>query len=104
MATALLNPRHRKFCQLFVKFWQEQWALGVKNPRVGRLATLAAGYGGKSWSETNAVQTADVLYNRLVKKPEILNYLRELGLERDGRRWRKVESGQGGSAEAPGRP
>lgn len=88
----VLKPQHKKFCEVFAKLWHQQKQAGVQNPRVGRLAALAAGYGKNSWSESNAIQTADVVFNQLTKRRDVLQYLRELGFERDGRFWRQIEA------------
>ena len=90
MNALLKNPRAREFADTFVRLWREKKAEGVQNPRVGRLAAMMAGYGRTSWCESNAIQTADVMYNKLLKRPEVTDYIRELGLERIGRQWREI--------------
>lgn len=82
--------RVRNFCRTLVRLWKEQHALGVAEPMVGRDAAIFVGYGGKSWSSKKTIQAADVMYNKLTKKPDVLEYIRELGLERDGRGWKEV--------------
>jgi hypothetical protein len=91
MFNASIHPNHKRFAETFVRLWRDQKARGVLNPRVGRLAALASGYGNTSWCEGNAIQTADVMFNKLVKRPEIVQYIRELGLERVGRQWREID-------------
>lgn len=86
-----LHPNHKRFAEIFARLWKEQRTKGVKNPRVGRMAAMMAGYGAQSWNETNAVLTADVMFNKLVKRQDVLQYLRELGIERIGRQWREVD-------------
>lgn len=91
-ACEVKNPRAKRFCEIFVRLWLQQWESGIENPRVGRQAAMIAGYGGRSWNEVRAPQAADVMFNKLVKRPEVVNYIRELGLERDGRYWRAIQT------------
>ena len=70
-----------------MRLYREQKAAGVKRPRVGRMAALAAGYGQGSWCESNAIQTADVMFCQLIKRQDVRDYLKEQGFERIGRDW-----------------
>lgn len=83
-----MNQRAKKFCEAFAQLFKHQRANGIENPRVGRAAAQAAGYGESSWCPRNAVLTADVMYSKLMKKSTVLDYLKELGLKRDEQgRW-----------------
>lgn len=90
MLTGKKHARIRRFVEIFVTLWKQQKALGVKNPKVGRQAALLAGYGGKSWSELKRWQAADCMFSRLTKRDDVLQLIREQGLERNGRLWREV--------------
>jgi hypothetical protein len=90
-----MHARAKKFCENFVRLWREERAKGASRPRVGRQAALLAGYGGKSWNERNTILAADQMYNRLVKRPDVIATLKELGLERTGEDWTDItEAGQ----------
>ncbi len=91
-AIELKNPRARAFCNVFVSLWRAQRAIGIEFPRVGRQAAMSAGYGATSWNPIRSLQAADVMYNKLLKQAPVIAYLKELGLERDGRKWREAES------------
>lgn len=92
MEAVVKNERHQAFCDIFLRLFREQRAQGVENPRVGRLAAMTAGYGQESWCPSNSIQTADVMFNKLTKRPDVLEYLRGKGLERVGRQWREVQT------------
>jgi hypothetical protein len=94
MNACLKNPRAKQFAEIFVRLWLEKRAQGVQNPRVGRVAAMMAGYGQGSWCQSNAIQTADVMFNKLVKRSDVMEYIRELGLERIGRQWRPVQQSE----------
>ena len=85
-----MYPKAKLFAESFVRLWRQQRAAGIKNPRVGRLAALTAGYGQNSWCEERSVQAADMMVNKLLRRPDVLAYIYELGLERDGRHWRDL--------------
>lgn len=87
---AFTSRRHYEFAEAFVRLWRQKRAEGIERPRVGRLAALAAGYGEGSWCATNAIQTADQMVNRLLKRPEVLARIQQLGLERVNGEWREA--------------
>lgn len=87
-----LSRRAYDFAHNFVRMWKQKRAAGVRVPRVGRLAALAAGYGRGSWCQRNAELAADQMVVRLLKQPEVLALIHELGLERIDGEWREVRS------------
>lgn len=88
----LQNPRARVFCDVFVSLWRQHRATGIENPRVGRIAAMTAGYGARSWTPLRSQQAADMMYNKLLKQPAVIQRILELGLERDGRQWREAQA------------
>jgi hypothetical protein len=80
----------QRFVVIFVRLWREKKAAGVEKPRVGRMAATLAGYGQKAHSPKAAVLAVDKQYCELVKRRDVLEAIRGLGLERDGRYWREI--------------
>lgn len=84
-----MNERQRVFAQTFVSMYKEARRQGIPKPKVGRRAALAAGYGADSWCDRAKILRADRSYLRNVNNPKVLDYMRDLGLERDGDIWRE---------------
>jgi hypothetical protein len=89
---AQISDKHKKFAKEFVRLWRHFKSLNVVSPRVGRMAALMVGYGEGSWSSQNTILAADMAACRLLRRPEVLDYIRELGLVRHGRRWEDIQS------------
>lgn len=88
----VISPQEKAFCEAFARLFREQRAAGVVSPRVGRMAAMIAGYGQKSWCAIRAIEAADVMFNKLIKRAHVVNYLRGLGIERIDGRWTDRQS------------
>jgi hypothetical protein len=86
------SPKMPRFCEIFARLLHEAFANGEKRPKVGRKAALLAGYGENSWNENKTLQAADVLYARLIRRPDVLAYLKQLGVERLNGQWRTSDA------------
>jgi hypothetical protein len=66
--------------------------MGIERPQVKRLAALEAGYGKSSLTEDKMYQAVDKCANRNLKRPHVIEYIRSLGLEKDGKYWREISN------------
>jgi hypothetical protein len=85
-----MNDKQAAFCQQFARLYREASSRGELHPRVGTKAALAAGYGGESKHPLRQKQAAEVAYTRLIKQVDVVDYIEQLGVEREGDVWRLV--------------
>ena len=76
-----LTKKQQRFIERYSQLWKASIASGINDPRVGAKAARQAGYGFKSPTLVHRQLAAERAFNRLIKKPLVLETLKKQGVE-----------------------